>query len=331
MGSPTDTPRKWRITVLISGSGSNLQAILDATQLPRDHPRSLAHCTVTAVFSSRSDAYGLTRARTFAPSPTPAEAFPLLRWKKAPGNAAKTRDDWEHALAARIRATKPDLVVLAGWMLILGEPFLDALVRDWDESSSSSSPAPAPVDALPSYDPTGASVGPGLATAGTSPYAPTLHDKLQGRPVPIINLHPALPGQFPGAHAIRDAWDAFNTPVESSLASSGTAASATLEALGDAPAVPFAEAVAKTGGRRIEKTGLMIHRVIPLLDAGRPVVVREVPMVQGESLEALEARIHAVEHDAIVEAVGEVVRLVQDGTWWDEDDTGRGTGAAGDQ
>ncbi|BGP44031.1 Bifunctional purine biosynthetic protein ADE5,7 [Rhodotorula kratochvilovae] len=311
--------RNWRVTVLISGSGSNLQALLDATQLPASDPHSLAHCTITAVLSSRSDAYGLVRARSFAPSPTPAEAFPLLRWKKAPENQGKTRDDWEQDLAARIRATRPDVVVLAGWMLILGERFLNALVRDWDENAS---PSPASSPPLPSFDPSGATVGSGLPTPGPSPYAPAAQEALKGRPIPIINLHPALPGQFPGAHAIRDAWDAFNLPVESSLSSSASAASATLEALGTAD--PAAEA--KTGGRRIDKTGIMIHRVIPLLDAGRPVVVKEVPMVEGESLEGLETRIHEVEHGAIVEAVAEVVRLVRDGAWWDEEDTGRTTG-----
>lgn len=316
--------------------GSNLQALLNATQLPPSDPRSLSHCAITSVLSSRSDAYGLTRARTFPASPTPAEAFPLLRWKKQPGNEGKTRQDWELDLAAKIRATRPDVVVLAGWMLILGEQFLQHLVRDWDEESTgassdlSSSQAPAP----PSVDPTGASLGFGLPTPGSSPYASSLvnpSDTLKGRPIPIINLHPALPGQFPGAHAIKDAWDAFNTPSASALRSSTSDASATLETL-DAPVTApndaAADAQAEAGGRRITHTGLMVHRVIPLLDAGAPVVVREVPLVEGESLEGLEERIHAVEHEAIVEAVGEVVRLVKRGEWWEGVD-GPGEGEAG--
>ncbi|GAA5845847.1 hypothetical protein JCM9279_002398 [Rhodotorula babjevae] len=323
--------RKFRCTLLIS---SNLQALLDATQLPTSDPRSLSHCAITSVISSRSDAYGLTRARTFAPSPTPAEAFPLLRWKKQLGNEGKTRQDWELDLASKIRATRPDVVVLAGWMLILGERFLEALVRDWDESTTGtdtppSSSAPVP----PSVDPTGASISSGLATPGSSPYSPSLlapHDSLKGRPIPIINLHPALPGQFPGAHAIKDAWDAFNTPSASALRSATSDISATLEGLGAPPADGTAAAstsvggreveedvLAEAGGRRITHTGLMVHRVIPLLDAGAPVVVREVELVEGESLEGLEGRIHAVEHEAIVEAVGEVVRLARSGEWWE--------------
>ncbi|EGU11744.1 putative Phosphoribosylglycinamide formyltransferase [Rhodotorula toruloides ATCC 204091] len=335
------TPRKWRITVLISGSGklpfllldsltlthrshsleipctgSNLQAILDATQLPASDPLSLAHCTVTSVFSSRTDAFGLTRARTFAPSPTPAESFPLLRWRKQPGNEGKGRAEWERELARKIRDTKPDLVVLAGWMLILGEGFLDELRRDWDEEAAGvSSPPPSP-SALPSLDPNSPSpISHGLTTPGASPYPSSLPSaSLRNRPIPIINLHPALPGQFPGAHAIKDAWDAFNTPSSSTFTSSTSSSSATLETLD--PSTNEGE----VGGRRITKTGIMIHRVIPLLDAGAPVIVKEVPLVEGESLEGLEERIHQVEHVGIVEAVKEVTRLL--GVTGEQDEVG---------
>lgn len=279
--------RPYRITVLISGSGSNLQAILDATA----PDRSLHDCKVTSVISSRSDAYGLTRARSTNPQQTPAEAFPLLRWKKLAGNELKSRPDWERQLAEKITATKPDLVVLAGWMLILGPDFLKQLVRNWDEEDedeeekergASSSGKGADRDAertTPCVDPTGERVGAGLATPGRSPYTVPDRSSLRGRPIPIINLHPALPGQFPGAHAIKDAHDSF-------LAG------------------------------RISETGLMIHRVIPELDAGEPIVVRTVPIRDGDSLEALEERIHTVEHEAIVDAVRKVVDLCRTGEWW---------------
>ncbi|GAA5851910.1 hypothetical protein JCM8547_000096 [Rhodosporidiobolus lusitaniae] len=340
MASPNaDGTRKWRVTVLISGSGSNLQALLDAStpsQSSSSSPSSssslpLANCQITSILSSRSDAYGLTRGRTHVP-PIPSEAFPLLRWRKirseADAGADTSRAAWEQKLAAKIRATRPDVVVLAGWMLILGEGFLNALVRDWDEplspspsspSSSSSSDTPA------SVDPTGSSISTGLSTPGSSPYSDEIREGLKGRRIPIINLHPALPGQFPGAHAIKDAWDAFNTPVESTLRSSSTAASEVLSTLDSSASSPAdaSTATAQPAPRRITKTGLMIHRVIPLLDAGAPIVVKEVPMIEGESLEDLEGRIHKVEHVALVEAVGEVVRLVREGEWWREEEVGR--------
>ena len=82
--------------------------------------------------------------------------------------------------------------------------------------------------------------------------------------VTIINLHPALPGQFDGAHAIERAFEAY-----------------------------------KRG--EIKKTGVMIHHVIVAVDRGEPVLVREVEFVEGETLEGLEERIHGVEHEAIVE------------------------------
>ncbi|GAA5872757.1 hypothetical protein JCM3774_005052 [Rhodotorula dairenensis] len=268
--------RPYRITVLISGNGSNLQAILDATA----SDRSLRDCKVTAVISSRSDAYGLTRARATRPVPTPAEAFPLLRWKKLAGNEDKSRPDWERQLAAKITATRPDLVVLAGWMLILGPDFLKQLVRNWDEQDDAGNRDDrGAAEGTPCVDPTGERVGAGLATPGRSPYAVPSPSSLRGRPIPIINLHPALPGQFPGAHAIKDAHDSF-------LAG------------------------------HISETGLMIHRVIPELDAGEPVVVRTVPIRAGDSLQQLEDRIHSVEHEAIVDAVRKVVDLCRTGEWW---------------
>ncbi|GAA6005446.1 hypothetical protein JCM11491_003645 [Sporobolomyces phaffii] len=313
--------RKLRVTVLISGSGSNLQALLDAL------PTTLSTVAITSVISSRTDAYGLTRARTHSPAPgaIPAEAFPLLKWKKRPENAGKDRQAWELDLATKIRETRPDLVVLAGWMLILSESFLKALVHpstEYDDDDASARPT---TSAVPVLDPT-SSVLPSIATPGPSPYPPAPFS-LAEKPIPIINLHPALPGQFPGAHAIRDAWEAFQVPDDATFITSAT--QGVKEVLGQ---------VARDGGdersqaearealpnkRRITKTGLMIHRVIPLLDAGEPVVVREVDMIEGEPIEGLEERIHKVEHEAIVEAVRVCDGLIRSGEWWDKKDVGR--------
>lgn len=211
-------------------------------------------------------------------------------------------------------------------MLILSPEFLSSLTRDWNEPEASYPFPPRSVLASlalpPSVDPTGTAVLTGLSTPGSSPYAPSLLNGpsfLKNQPIPIINLHPALPGQFPGAHAIQDAWDAFNTPSEAALRSSSTDAAQTLESLGGNEQDGAQEA------RRVTKTGLMIHRVIPLLDAGKPVVVKEVEFVEGEDVKGLENRIHAVEHRALVEAVGVVLQgegdskdAVREGGWWQE-------------
>lgn len=82
--------------------------------------------------------------------------------------------------------------------------------------------------------------------------------------IKIINLHPALPGEFAGAGAIERAWQA---------------------------------------GREdgLKRTGVMIHEVIAEVDAGEAIVTREVELKEGESLEELEGRMHDVEHGLIVE------------------------------
>ncbi|MFC5833079.1 phosphoribosylglycinamide formyltransferase [Nonomuraea insulae] len=98
-----------RLVVLVSGSGTNLQALLDASADPSYGAR------VVAVGADRAGIEGLSRA-TRADIPTFVEKL---------GDYA-TRADWDTAIAARIAAYEPDLVVSAGFMKILGTPTLDA-------------------------------------------------------------------------------------------------------------------------------------------------------------------------------------------------------------
>ena len=207
-------------------------------------------------------------------------------------------------------------------MLILSEEFLNALIRDWDETTPYLN-----TSSLPVLD-TNSSLLPTIDTPGSSPYPSELD--LEGKPIPIINLHPALPGQFPGAHAIRDAWQAFQIPDDSTFITSSTQTIkevlSTLALEGGDPRSREEKEEALPNKRRITKTGLMVHRVIPLLDAGEPVVVREVEMREGEKLEELEQRIHEVEHEAIVEAVGVCEELIRSGKWWEKKDVGRDQG-----
>ena len=51
----------------------------------------------------------------------------------------------------------------------------------------------------------------------------------------------------------------------------------------------------------IANTGVMIHYVIEAVDEGEPILQRDIELKQGESLDALKSRIHAVEWKAIVE------------------------------
>ena len=90
--------------------------------------------------------------------------------------------------------------------------------------------------------------------------------RLPGR---VMNLHPALPGEYPGAHAIDDAWNAH---------------------LRDG----------------LDHTGVMVHLVPDEgVDDGPVLASRVVPIQPDDDRESLEARIHAVEHDLLVRAVGE--------------------------
>ena len=102
----SDTP--FRIVVLISGSGTNLQAILDALHTP---PDSGVECAL--VVSSSDAATGLDRAR--------AAGVPTAVVAMADHAGREERDE---ALADVVERAAPDLVVLAGFMSILTERFL---------------------------------------------------------------------------------------------------------------------------------------------------------------------------------------------------------------
>ena len=188
-----------RIVVLISGNGSNLQALIDNT-ISGDLPVEIA-----AVISNTADAYGLERARRAG---IMTQVLSLEDVIAAGGD----RDAFDIELAALVAAYSPDLIVLAGWMLVLGHGFLDRF------------------------------------------------------PNGVINLHPAMPGAFPGTRAIERAHAAFHRG-------------------------------------EIKRTGVMVHRVIADVDAGPVVVTEPVPIFKGETVEELEERIHLVEHNLLVAAV----------------------------
>ena len=104
----TDRPtRAKRLVVLVSGSGSNLQAIIDACadgKLPAD---------VVAVVSNRSEVFALQRAD--------AAGVPAVHIGVHPG---EERSDYDARLADVVAGFDPDLVVLAGWMRLLTMSFL---------------------------------------------------------------------------------------------------------------------------------------------------------------------------------------------------------------
>lgn len=105
--SMNNSHSKKNIVVLVSGSGSNLQAILDACD------SHTIDASVKAVFSNKADAFGLERAKSAsvdAHSVNPKEF--------------NSREEFDHELMVQIDAYQPDLIVLAGYMRILSSEFV---------------------------------------------------------------------------------------------------------------------------------------------------------------------------------------------------------------
>jgi formyltetrahydrofolate-dependent phosphoribosylglycinamide formyltransferase len=157
------------------------------------------------VVSDNDDAPALDLARDAG---VPAVAVSWAKHRALGGS----RDGFDARVADVVARHNPDLVILAGYMRIVGAPMLEA------------------------FD-----------------------DRL-------LNLHPALPGAFAGTDAIARAHQAF------------------------------AEG-------KIQRTGVMVHRVTAVVDGGDPIAIEAVAMVDGESVDALAVRMHEAEHRVIVRAV----------------------------
>jgi phosphoribosylglycinamide formyltransferase-1 len=191
-----------KFAVLISGNGSNLQAILDAGASGE------LNAQVVAVISNKRDAYGLARAQR---ANVPAIAKPKPK--------DLDRRVYDAELADLAASYQPDWVVLAGWMRVLSSAFLDRF------------------------------------------------------PQRVVNLHPALPGTFPGTHAIDRAYEAYRA---------GT----------------------------IDHAGVMVHLVPDEGVDDGPVLAQEiVPINPDDTLETLEARIHTVEHRLLVDTLNTLTRV----------------------
>ena len=193
--------KPFRFVVLISGNGSNLQALLDAAAsgtLP-------AH--IAAVISNKRDAFGLERARNAS-----IPALVKVKYKD------QDRSEYDRELAELVESYSPDFVILAGWMRLLTPVFLDRF----------------------SYR--------------------------------VVNLHPALPGAFPGTHAIERAFAAYQKG-------------------------------------EITHSGIMVHYVVDAgVDSGPVIAQKNVPLYPQDTLEQFENRVHTCEHQVLVNAVQTLIR-----------------------
>lgn len=189
----------FKIIVFVSGSGTNLQTIIDCCK------SGVLNASVIHVVSNKSGAYALERAKEHS---IPTSCFEYKR-----GN---NRSLYDKNLAEHINSIGHDLIVLAGWMHILGSEFLKRIKSQ------------------------------------------------------IINLHPALPGEFPGKDAIKHAYNAFKR--------------------GD-----------------IKRTGIMIHNVVEEIDAGKVIEVSEVPIYPVDSYENLESRVRFYEKYALIRGIEKII------------------------
>jgi formyltetrahydrofolate-dependent phosphoribosylglycinamide formyltransferase len=186
-----------KLVVLISGNGSNLQAIINATTTGL-----IPNTKIVNVISNNRSALGIERARV---ADIPCEIIEVQK--------GETRTQYDARLVKHIKKYECDLIVLAGWMRIVTSIFINAF-----------------------------NVG------------------------RIINLHPALPGQFAGSDGIGDALASYRRGL-------------------------------------ITHTGLMVHEVIEELDAGLTLETEVVEIFPNDTIETLTERVQGREKLALLNAI----------------------------
>lgn len=145
-------PGKLKLAVLISGSGTNLQALIDACREP-DYPAEVA-----VVLSNKADAYGLERAKAAG---IPTE---VISHKDFP-----SREEFDEAVHEAISGYDPGLVCLAGFMRILSRGF----VQKWDGRMINTHPALLPRHGGPGMY--GDHVHQAVLDAGDEESGPSIH------------------------------------------------------------------------------------------------------------------------------------------------------------
>ena len=185
-----------KIVVLVSGNGSNLQAIIDACA------NQQLNAEIVCVIANKADAYGLERAHK--------ANIPTLIKLPSP---QQERHEYDVELAEAVKAYQPDWIILAGWMRILSLHFLKHF------------------------------------------------------PNKVINLHPALPGAFPGTKAIERAFNDYQAG-------------------------------------KIQHTGVMVHLVPDEdIDCGPVLEQAVVAIYPHDTLATLAERIHQTEHRLLINAL----------------------------
>jgi formyltetrahydrofolate-dependent phosphoribosylglycinamide formyltransferase len=190
------------IIVLISGNGSNLEAIINACK------NNKINAKIDLVISNKDNAYGLVRANNNN----------ILNIVVKYNRKIESRTAYELRLINEIEknTNNIDLVILAGWMLLLTPVFIN---------------------------------------------------KFNNK---IINLHPALPGKFPGINAIERAFISYKKNL-------------------------------------IKHTGVMVHYVIEEVDAGEVIDTINVIIEPTDTLESLTEKVHYNEKKVLISAIQKII------------------------
>lgn len=172
-----------KLAVFISGSGSNLQALIDACRMP-DFPARIA-----LVFSNKADAYGLERARQAG---IPTETLSHRDFS--------SREDYDRAILGILGRYEVDLICLAGFMRIV----TPVLIRPWEGKIINTHPA-----LLPRHGGEGMfghHVHEAVLESGDSESGPSIHfvtADVDCGPVILQARVPVLPGDTPDTLAAR--------------------------------------------------------------------------------------------------------------------------------
>ena len=188
-----------RLVVLVSGNGSNLQAIIDSIE------KQTLNAIIMAVICNKKNAYAMERAKN---KHIPTIYHPFVK-------SQISRQEYDLKLSQIIQKLFPDLIVLAGWMHILSPIFLVNFPN-------------------------------------------------------IINLHPALPGMFPGKNAIEQAFTAYQKG-------------------------------------NITYTGIMVHKVIPEIDAGQVIAKKKINIFKNDTLNDLKTRIQKYEKEVLIYSIQQIL------------------------
>ena len=164
--------------MLISGRGSNLQALIDAIK------SGALDATIVVVISNRQDAGGLERARAAG-----IESIVMSHRDFA------SRDDYDRALASELRARDVGLVCLAGFMRLVGAELIDAF------AGRILNIHPSLLPAFPGLDAQQQAIDHGVRVSGVTVHLVTA--ELDGGPIVVQRAVPVLPGDTAESLAAR--------------------------------------------------------------------------------------------------------------------------------